>query len=348
LKSPENKNKLVINEEIAPIIREIFELFIDDKTYIQIAKTLYERKIPTPSDYFLNTFGQSVPTPTKNWNSSCVKIILKNEIYIGTLISNRKSQYFYDNIPQKATPKEEIIVTKGIVPAIIELETWKNVQEKLRIIKAEKPNCNKNFYNPKNIFRGLVKCGNCGLKMEFNANRMNYRCPKEIPKCKNYISFSELETTVKTALQKQISLCVDYKNVLDKATEKQTKKTKTQYKKRERTISLNLLKKKKIDIMNDFLDKKISEKDFKLDNNKVKKQIKELETEIDNEKIDEIRSVLPKEKKLEEFIELAELYDYNADIYKEVIDKILVFPDKNIEIFFNYKNKLEEIRNKKI
>lgn len=47
-KDPENKNHLVVDEEVKPVIKEIFKLYLEGNTTSQIAKIMNDRGIESP------------------------------------------------------------------------------------------------------------------------------------------------------------------------------------------------------------------------------------------------------------------------------------------------------------
>lgn len=72
MKSPENCHKLIINEEYAPNVRRIFDLYLEGKSSIQIAYIFNEEHIPTPSQ----TMGQEYRLSSL-WKTDTIRRILK-------------------------------------------------------------------------------------------------------------------------------------------------------------------------------------------------------------------------------------------------------------------------------
>src|SRR5690606_30189536 len=92
-KDPDNNNKLIIDEEAAEIVREIFRLKILDKGKIYIAKEFTKRKIITPAAYKLRNgdkrFERFKELHGENyeykWNYTTIQNILKNIVYVGDM-----------------------------------------------------------------------------------------------------------------------------------------------------------------------------------------------------------------------------------------------------------------------
>ena len=95
LKDPNDHHKLIIDEEVAPVIRSIFERFIAGKSIIGIAKELNEEGIPNPSMYKkMKGFNYKHPVGKSNdglWPDSSVRRILRNEMYIGNMVQGKNT-----------------------------------------------------------------------------------------------------------------------------------------------------------------------------------------------------------------------------------------------------------------
>ncbi len=74
---------LEIDNEAAPVIREIFDLSCNGISLKNIAKLLNERGIDSPIQYEGRKIGRENKINRKGWNGSAVKLILGNELYIG-------------------------------------------------------------------------------------------------------------------------------------------------------------------------------------------------------------------------------------------------------------------------
>ncbi|NDO18534.1 hypothetical protein FMM68_02515 [Lachnospiraceae bacterium MD329] len=93
LKDPNDCHKLIINSEVAHIVKQIFEWFINGMSYNEIVLQLNNRKIPTPSVY---GYQKGYITTKKSvgsgfWNTRTIQQILKSEIYTGKLVQGRSN-----------------------------------------------------------------------------------------------------------------------------------------------------------------------------------------------------------------------------------------------------------------
>ena len=164
-KSPVNKNKLLIDEYAADIVREIFSLYIQGVGKLSIAKRLNAKNIPCPSEYKrLNGENYKNPRRLKNasyWTYSTIHTILQNEMYIGNMVQGTRHQRLRGK--QRALDRKDWIIVENTHDPIIDLETWEKTQRLLAIQHRDL-----DLETNKSIFAGFLKCGDCGRSMMKN------------------------------------------------------------------------------------------------------------------------------------------------------------------------------------
>lgn len=153
--------ELVINEEEAKIVKEVFDLYLQKGLgFYSIAKKLNERGIPSKQK--------------KEWSIRSIKLMLTNPVYKGTLIWNRT-----DRSKEKQVEKDsdEWIIVDKAHPQIIDEDAWELVQRTIN--KKKIPSRSK---TSPHLLGGLLKCGRCGASMSISwtgpvTNRQRvYRC----------------------------------------------------------------------------------------------------------------------------------------------------------------------------
>lgn len=129
LKDKNNKNKIVINEEVKNIVVYIFDLKIKKYNYAQIANILNDKNILSPSAYLYKK-GILYNQKFKNtkWTPQTVKRILTNEVYIGHTVQGKKCTKLFENKKQQIVPKQQWIVVKNTHTPIIDVDTFKKAQ----------------------------------------------------------------------------------------------------------------------------------------------------------------------------------------------------------------------------
>lgn len=175
-KSPENKHKLIPDEN-ALTVQRMFQMALEGANCNTIARTLKAEKIPIPGAYIRDMQGILRKTNVKypyDWEQPTVRYILSNEVYIGTIVNNVTStKSFKDRTRVKNADSEKIKVENMHEP-LVDRETFYTVQERIAIKKSTEN-------NSESIFRGLLKCGECGGNLVFGKATQRrvshyYRC----------------------------------------------------------------------------------------------------------------------------------------------------------------------------
>lgn len=182
IKSPDNSQRWIIDEEAAYVVRRIFDMSYGGMGTFQIALTLSDEKILTPTEYAVrkgikkaggNT-GKTTTDPYR-WGQSTVGKILATQEYCGDVINFKTYSISYKNKKRHANDPENILVFKEVHEPIIDRTIFETIQ--LRRGKTRKrPMSN----GEKNMFSGLLVCSDCGRNLHYHLNNRNIRyfsCP---------------------------------------------------------------------------------------------------------------------------------------------------------------------------
>lgn len=240
-KSPDNKNLLIVDEEAAETVKEIFRLALEGNGNTVIAKTLTAKRILIPSVYKtlqgINGFAHFNKKGKADfefkWNYTTVLAILRDRVYTGDMVNHKFEVLNYKTKKLTAMPKEKHIVVPDTHEAIIGREDFERVQE---LITAR-------YMPPKlkeqNIFRGLLFCSACGKRMSLSYQSIKskgktvdkkplYRCkshyntPDECSR-NNYIYYDDIYNQISAALKKVFGLVKDDNSVLEITKQKAAK-----------------------------------------------------------------------------------------------------------------------------
>lgn len=160
--------KYKIFEYEANIVREIFRLFVEGRnTADEIAKSLTSNDVPSPqASAILNNKRKGIikkKNPIVFWRAERVRYILKDEIYIGKIYSNKKRG-------GKDLPKSEWKLSPATAPAIIDIVTFTKAQKLLADTSYHlKEAKDKHIY----LLRGLLKC-ECCYDPQHDLGRINW------------------------------------------------------------------------------------------------------------------------------------------------------------------------------
>ncbi|MCH5262560.1 MAG: recombinase family protein [Lachnospiraceae bacterium] len=167
-KDPDLKGHLIVDEEAAAIVREVFTLFSRGYGKTTIARMLNDRGIPNPTEYKrLNGLRYQQPKMKNStlWKYFAIADMLQNEIYIGNMVQGKYGSVSYKTKQNKPRPKSEWYRVEGTHEPIIDRELWDSVQTLLE--ERAKP-----FSTGKiGIFARKARCANCGYVMRSSKTR---------------------------------------------------------------------------------------------------------------------------------------------------------------------------------
>ncbi len=165
---PTDKHKLIVDEEAAPVVRQIFQWSLEGYGKQHIAYLLNERGIPSPSKYKLDhglPYRNGSAGPCFDlWNKNTVWRILHNEMYLGTMVQGVNKKVSYKSSKMVPQPKENWIRVEGTHEPIIDRDTFERVQEQMT--RRTRTDGTGEIH----ILAGRVRCMDCGSTMSRSSN----------------------------------------------------------------------------------------------------------------------------------------------------------------------------------
>ncbi|HIS69540.1 MAG TPA: recombinase family protein [Candidatus Gallacutalibacter stercoravium] len=186
-KSPTEKNVIVIDEDTAPIVRDIFHLALDGKSCRQIAMILNERQIPTPAVHAKINLTRKGPYSGK-WSSERISFMLQNEVYIGNMVQGRSQKISYKSEKCRKIPREDWIVVENTHEPIIDRGTF----EKVAMLIASRNLTRSRTYEY--LLKGLIFCHECGYPLGVINRRLAGNREMLYFICRTYQRFTKYET----------------------------------------------------------------------------------------------------------------------------------------------------------
>ena len=162
---PTEKNKIVIDEEVAPIVRRIFALALDGMSCRKIATLLNEEGVPTPATYCGWKVGNPGPY-TGLWSSERISDMLQNETYIGNMVQGRMVKISYKSKKCLRQPRENWVIVEDTHEPLIDKETF----QKVRMLVDSRKHTRSRTYDF--LLKGLIFCHECGYPLA-TLNRKN-------------------------------------------------------------------------------------------------------------------------------------------------------------------------------
>ncbi|MBU5676803.1 recombinase family protein [Alkaliphilus sp. MSJ-5] len=217
-RDPNNKHKLVIDEEAASIVRKIFQLYIGGYGGRMIANILQDEGIPTPSKYQYNKTGKMITgSIAENWNGTHVMRIIKNDVYIGVLRCGKTERKKINGRTQRLEEELHIVHEDHHEP-IISKEDFLLAQ---KILNSRLDNNVRGSSNGINLFIGFLKCGDCGggfMKVNKKRSPPSYICTNNHHYGASFCSSHKIhEEQLKTIILDKLKLMKNYiENSVDK------------------------------------------------------------------------------------------------------------------------------------
>ncbi|MBR4959406.1 MAG: recombinase family protein [Clostridia bacterium] len=221
LKDPDQKGHLLIDEEAAAVVREVFTLFSQGYGKTAIARMLNDRGIPNPTEYkrLKGLRYQNPKTPQSTlWKYFAISDMLVNEIYIGNMVQGKYGSVSYKTKQNRPRPREEWYIVENTHEPIIERELWDKVQQ--MISERAKPFSDGTI----GLFARKARCANCGYIMRSgrgtkeSGGRRYLQCPNHhVSKdaCEGaFISVDRLEHSIIAELNKLATEYLEQDEVL--------------------------------------------------------------------------------------------------------------------------------------
>lgn len=203
-KDPLRKGHLLIDEEAAATVREVFTLFSQGYGKTAIARILNEKNIPNPTEYKRRKGLRYQAPPSKQstlWKYPAIDSMLKNEIYRGHMVQGKYGSTSYKTKQNKPRPHEDWYMVPNTHEAIIDADLWESVQTILT--QRAKPFQSGTI----GLFTGKARCMTCGYLLRSSKSKGKYylQCPNHhVSKnaCQGaFIAVSRLEEIVRKEIE---------------------------------------------------------------------------------------------------------------------------------------------------
>ena len=159
----DKKRAPVIDEETAPIVERIFEMYASGMSPRKISEILNLEGIPSPATYAYTQSGQKPkPNVVGLWTAVTIREMLNKIIYIGHMPQLRWTSLSYKNHKRFRKDESEWTVVYNNHEPIISQELWDKVQERKKSV-AQGRKTKIGFTHP---LSGFLFCSDCGNKMK--------------------------------------------------------------------------------------------------------------------------------------------------------------------------------------
>lgn len=209
-KDPDRKGGLLIDEQAAAVVREVFTLFAQGHGKTAIARMLNERGVPNPTEYkHRQGLRYQQPKNSTLWKYTAISRMLTNEIYLGHMVQGKYGSVSYKSKVNRPRPREDWFRVEDTHEAIIDLALWNRVQTILK--QRTKPFSTGEI----GVFAQKARCAGCGavLRSTQSNGRRYLKCPNHgvsPTACTGaFIAVDRLEQAVLSELRQLIDRYLD-------------------------------------------------------------------------------------------------------------------------------------------
>lgn len=359
LKSPNDKNQLIIDEYAADVVRKIFSWKIAGMSLGAIAKRLNDLGILSPMEY-KKSLGIKFSTGfesagTAKWAAASVKRILINRVYIGYMEQGKQEKISYKVNKRIAKPEHEWIQVKNTHEAIISETDFKVVQELLKFDGRTSADT-----NTANLFSGILMCADCKAPMIKRVNtykgkkKIFYICQtknKSLGCTRHSIEEDVLKKILLGEIKTWIDLMASYAEIMDVMDEMNISYEQVV----EYDSQIGILRNEynkyyglKSGLLSDLKEGLIDKEEFEEFHSLYTKKCEELEQAISNQKIlikQMFQNGVAAKVQLDKYRETKDLGELTRELLVTMVSKVYVHEGKELDIVFRFSNEMEKLKN---
>ena len=359
IKCPTDKNKLIIDDAAADVVRMIFKWFVGGMVVGQIAIKLNDLGILNPSTH-KRSLGMKFRNPSSNkindglWCCSTVRHILGNRMLIGDMVQGKREKISHKIAKIREVDETKWIIKEGTHEPIIDKTTFWNVQS---MLKRDKRISTKK--KELDLFSGFLKCADCGRAMNKKQVNKKQQAQYHYYTCRTYetmkksactrhtVRSDKLERTVSAVVSRFVDMAVEMDNFISQINLSPIKMAATvkvqnllDGKEKERRKLENIL----LDLYPDWKNELISKEQY------LSLKVK-YETELERVKsvLVEIQKTYEREKEgitntndfLQNFIKHKNIDKLSREVLLGLVENIFVHEGGNIEIAFKFQDAFE-------
>ena len=352
------KNRFVIDEPAAAVVRRIFSMRMQGKSFYEIAKVLNQEEIPSPSRYA----GERGVKKYKGcdhilWQPQAVSRIIYNRVYVGDLVQGKYNRSIYSKEKQGKRKEEVWEIDKDAHPAIVDRESFDRIQ-KIREKNRKTWQDKQGETGYENILEGILVCGICHHVLRRNKDVRKGKAQYYFY-CGSAYNYSQVKCdtssiadykifdTVFQQIKLQIDLAVEAKAVIEQMKKLGHFALKLKRKKQERARAKEELGRYiylKTNIYEDMKQGILTKEEFLMAKEKYALRIAELEEELnkkEKELADFEQCMNGSNRWMKTFLHFQGAEELTRDMAVELLEKVEMFGDKRVHIKFRFRNEYD-------
>ena len=352
IKDPKDKHQLIVDEDAAEIVKQIYALCLQGTTKRHISFYLNEHGVPSPTAC-RRAKGLPVSSTSDDpmWGDRAIWNILTNPIYTGDLVQGRRRVKSYKVHEIEAVPEDEWVTVPDTHEAIIDKESFEKVQALLKRDTRSAPKSRE-----LHLFSGFLRCADCGKAITRSQSGKNvyyacstYKNRSRLACSMHSIKHNRLEAAVLFAIQQQVHLAVSYSELVARINSAPIKKSQSfrlddliNTKERE----LAKVTRYKQSLYQDWKDGEITQQEYrtmKADYEQQSQRLSDILVRLTAERAELANGVDQEHPALVAFMKFENIDSLSREILIELIDHIKVYENGNISVRFKFADELRKI-----
>jgi len=362
LKDPTNKNKIIVDPETAPVVRQIFAWKADGVGSAHICRKLGEAGIPAPNKYrFQKGIVKDKRYARSEWAPPVLRQIIKNQVYLGHMVQGRKRGALYEGGGHAMISEADWTVVENTHEPIISKDLYNRANTIISNRTAEykkKQGVNTRIQAPEMLLKGLLFCADCGRPLFRNKKvkgkrvYWTYQCRSHntLMTCPyKYIHEEDLYNAVYAAIRIEIQKSADVGLVIDKLNKESGHKTrlsKYDAEIEEAERELRRLTSLRQAVYDDYAAKILTVSEYQYASEKYNIDFQKQKERLDRakqEKQDYTRNSTPENKWLSAFGRFMNNKELTVEMAQTLISRIEVSNRDRVSVTFNFRDELEAI-----
>ena len=349
VKDPEDKNRLIIDEEAADIVRKIFTLTADGVKPTEIAAMLNRDGVPTPMLYKRAAGCSRDRWPSIHeenfWTQGNIFKILRDERYIGKCVYGKRERDMVGNWHTVRKSKSDWIVVAETHEGIVSKQLFEQVASRMKEYKEFVPSTSQ-----RNPLRRKVICGTCGLAMALsNTKNAKYHCrTSHLEAGFDCTSDGILQADIHEMVVALIRTYAAYAVSLEHLLLLQKERIQAEKRQARRELAVlqsrrNQLEKSLQDLYEKLIDGTIDKETYLSQKTTNQAQMQELTEKMERLEKSSQTTTDQGGAFIEKYKEYTELETLTAEIANDVVKRVTVYKDGGIEIELALRDELEAL-----
>lgn len=364
LKDPNDKNKIIVDPETAPTVRQIFEWKADGVGSAQICRRLSEAGIPAPNKYrLMKGIVKDERYAKSEWAMPIIKRMLKCQVYLGHMEQGRKRGALYEGGGHGIIDKSEWTVVHNTHEPMISKDLFDRanaVMEARTTAYVAQAGKYSHYEKPEMLLQDLVYCADCGrplfrykqVKSKYNRVYWTYQCRSHnnLLNCPyKYIHEKDLYSAVYAAIRIEIQRCSEVKGIIEKLNRECGHKSRlarydveidSAEKELRRITSLRQA------IYDDYAAKILTVSEYQFATNKYTADEETQRSRLEAAKLEKAtftKNSTPINKWLAEFIRFMDSQELTAEMAQAMIERVKVSSRNKVEVIFKFRDEYKAI-----